>query len=148
MRMRSCKLPVWLTVFAFLQPAFYVMFRVNKLEIFNWGELGEYVLDAVLVTIVIWLFYGIFCLVATRSQSASTGISWLRDHVYSILCITCAVFAFIVCLCSFWLMVAPRKGYMAEVFAHAFGSIGLVIALVFALTSIGFRIIWIRRKKK
>jgi len=148
MRMRSCKLPVWLTVFAFLQPAFYVMFRVNKLEIFNWGELGEYVLDAVLVTIVIWLFYGIFCLVATPSQSASTGKSWLRDHVYSVLSITCAVFAFIVFLCSLWLIVAPHKGYMDDVILPAFGSIGLVITLVFTLTSIGFRIIWIRRKKK
>jgi hypothetical protein len=148
MRMRSCKLPVWLTVFAFLRPAFYVMFRVNKLEILDWGELGEHVLGAVLVTVVIWLFYGIFCLVATPSQSGSTGMSWLRNHVYSILCITCAVFAFIAFLCSFWLMVAPHKGYMANVFAHAYGSIGLVIALVFTLTSIGFRIIWIRKKKK
>jgi hypothetical protein len=48
-----------------------MMFRVNKLEILNWGELGEYVLAAVLVTIVIWLFYGIFCLVATPLQSSN-----------------------------------------------------------------------------
>ena len=75
MRMRSCKLPVWLTVFVFLRPAFYVLFRVNKLEIFNWSELGEYVLGAILVTIVIWLFYGIFCLVAKPLQGASTGKS-------------------------------------------------------------------------
>ena len=75
------------------------------------------------------------------------GKSRLRDHVYPVLSITFAVFAFIVFLCSFWLIAAPHKGYMDDVILPVFGSIGLVITLVFALTSIGFRIIWIRRKK-
>ncbi len=76
------------------------------------------------------------------------GKSRLRDHFYSVLSVTCAVFAVIVCLCSLWLMEAPHKGYMAGVFGLAYGSIGLVITLVFALTGIVFSIIWIRRNKE
>ena len=75
------------------------------------------------------------------------GKSRLRGRVYSVLSVTCAVFAFIVCLCSLWLIEAPHKGYMAGVFELAFGSVGLVITLVFALTGIVFSIIWIRRNK-
>ena len=75
------------------------------------------------------------------------GKSRLRGHVYSVLSVTCAVFAFIVCLCSLWSIEAPHKGYMADVFALAYGSIGLVVTLAFALTGIVFSIIWIRRIK-
>jgi uncharacterized membrane protein len=75
------------------------------------------------------------------------GKSRLRGHVFSVLSVTCAVFAFIVCLFSLWCIEAPHKGYLADVFALAFGSIGLVITLVFALTGTVFSIIWIRRNK-
>ena len=62
MRKRSRKLPVWLTVFAFSNPVFYVLFRVNKLETFDWGLLDEKVWCAVFVTMIIWLFYLLFCI--------------------------------------------------------------------------------------
>ncbi len=75
------------------------------------------------------------------------GKSRLRDHVYSVLSVTCAVFAVIVCLYSLWLMEAPHKGYMVGVFANFYGSFGLVLTLAFALTGIVFSIIWIRRNK-
>jgi hypothetical protein len=59
-------------VFAFVRPILYVLFRINKPEIFKWSEFGEYIIGAFLITIVIWLIYGIFCLVAQPSQSEST----------------------------------------------------------------------------
>ncbi len=74
------------------------------------------------------------------------GKSRLRDHVYSVLSVTCAVFAVIVCLLSLWLMEAPRKG-VGGILANFYGSVGLVVTLAFALTGIVFSIIWIRRNK-
>ena len=73
--------------------------------------------------------------------------TWSRPpgRVSSVLSVTSAVFAFIVFLCSLWLMEGPRKGYMAGVFATFYGSIGLVITLAFALIGIALGIIWIRK---
>ena len=75
--------------------------------------------------------------------------AWSRPpgRVSSVLSVTCAVFAFIVFLCSLWLMEGPHEGYMAGVFATAYGSIGLVITLAFALTGIALGIIWIRKNR-
>jgi hypothetical protein len=74
------------------------------------------------------------------------GKSRLRDHACCVLSVTFAVFAFIVCLPSLWLMEAPRKG-IEGILGVFFGSVGLVVTLAFALTGIVFSIIWIRRNK-
>lgn len=71
MRKRSCVLPVWLTVFAFSSPAFYVLFRVNKPEIFSLAELGGKVVGAAGCSIVVWFFYGVFCLIAPPLKKES-----------------------------------------------------------------------------
>lgn len=62
MRKLPCKWPVWLTVFGFLPPLFYLFFRIGKPEIFSFTELVEKVFGGVFIVIVVWGFYGIACL--------------------------------------------------------------------------------------
>ena len=64
-----------------------------------------------------------------------------------VLCVTCVVLAVIFCLYSLWLMEAHHEGYMADAFGLFYGSIGLLITLVFALTGIVLSTSWIRRNK-
>ncbi len=86
----------------------------------------------------------------TKEQliQAETNVGFrLRGRGYSVLSVTCAVFGFIVFLCSLWLMEAPLEGYMSGVFATAYGSIGLVVTLAFALAGIALGIIWMRKNR-
>jgi hypothetical protein len=69
MRKRSCKWPVWLTVLAFSSPVFYVLFRFNKPQIFSLDLLGAKVAGAAGCSVIVWFFYGIFCLVAPAKRS-------------------------------------------------------------------------------
>ena len=64
MRKLSCKWPVWMTLFAFSMPIFYVFFRAGHPKIFNADELLGKVFAAVFFTVIIWLVYGIACLFA------------------------------------------------------------------------------------
>jgi hypothetical protein len=49
---------------AFSIPVFYLFFRLNKPEIFSWGKLATKILAALIWSIIVWFFYGIFCLIA------------------------------------------------------------------------------------
>lgn len=64
MRKLSCKWPVYLTLFAFAPPAFYVFFRAGRPEIFNADQLAQKVVGAVGLAIIVWLIYGVACLFA------------------------------------------------------------------------------------
>lgn len=79
MRKLSCKWPIWLTLFAVSAPVFYVLFRVGKPEIFNTTELGEKVLGAIGIAAIVWLFYGIACLMATPLCDTSTKKPWKQS---------------------------------------------------------------------
>lgn len=62
MRKLSCKWPLWLTIFGFLPPIFYLFFR--KAEIFSSTEFAQQVLSGVFISIIVWVVYGIACLFA------------------------------------------------------------------------------------
>lgn len=64
MRKLSCKWPVYLAVFAFASPAFYVFFRAGRPEIFDADQLAQKVVVAVALAIIVWLIYGVACLFA------------------------------------------------------------------------------------
>ena len=64
-----------------------------------------------------------------------------------VLSVTCVALGVIVCLWSFWAMEVHHEGYMADAFGLFYGSIGLSITLVFALTGIVLSTIWIRRNR-
>lgn len=65
MRKLSCKWPLWLTLFAFAQPVFYVFFRIGKPEIFNTMELANKAAGGLGIAIIVWLVYGVACLFAS-----------------------------------------------------------------------------------
>lgn len=71
MRKLSCKWPLWFTLLAFAQPVFYVFFRIGKPQIFNTSELAEKILVAVVLTVIIWLVYGIACLLAAPNADTT-----------------------------------------------------------------------------
>ena len=64
-----------------------------------------------------------------------------------VLSVTCAVLAVILCLYSLWLMEVHHEGYMADAFGLFYGSTGLLMTLVFALTGIVLSRTWMRRNK-
>ena len=66
MRKLSCKWPVYLTLFAFLPPVFYVWFRIGKPEIFNPTQLMEKVVGAGVIAMIVWLVYGVASLLARK----------------------------------------------------------------------------------
>ena len=82
MRKRSCKLPVLLTVFCFSPAAFYLFFQVTK-PFFSVRELGGRIVGGVLWAIVVWFFYGVFCLVAPPLQSKSAEKEQDQDPAIS-----------------------------------------------------------------
>lgn len=64
MRKLSCKWPLRLTLFGFLPPIFYIFFRIGKPEIFNSTELAQKILGGVLISVAVWIVYGIACIFA------------------------------------------------------------------------------------
>lgn len=64
MRRLSYKWPVYVTVFAFAMPVFYVFFRIGKPEIFDVAELVGKVVAAAFFGIIAWIVYGVACLLA------------------------------------------------------------------------------------
>lgn len=66
MRKLSCKWPVYLTLFAFLPPVFYVWFRIGKPEIFDADQLAQKIVAAVAMAMIVWLIYGVACLLAPQ----------------------------------------------------------------------------------
>lgn len=71
MRKLSYKWPVWMTIFAFSMPGFYIFFRIGKPQIFHVTELVEKVVGAVFITIIVWLGYGVACLFASPVSETS-----------------------------------------------------------------------------
>ena len=69
------------------------------------------------------------------------------DMAVKVLSVMCAVLGVIVCLWSLCAMEVHHQGYMADAFGLFYGSIGLLITLVFALTGIVLSRIWMRRDK-
>lgn len=84
MRKLSCKWPLWLTLFAFAQPVFYVFFRIGKPQIFNTSELAEKILAAVVLTILIWFIYGIACLLTSPLRDTSDEKPWKPNENFHI----------------------------------------------------------------
>ena len=76
MRKLSLKWPVWLTVFALLSPAFYVIFRIGKPEIFHANELVEKVVGSIGIVLIVWFSYGIACLLAKPLRDTSQEKPW------------------------------------------------------------------------
>lgn len=72
MRKLSCKWPVWLSIFGFLLPIFYLYFRIGKPEIFSATGLAQRFITAITVCILSWGVYGILCLLA-RSRTVIDG---------------------------------------------------------------------------
>ena len=64
-----------------------------------------------------------------------------------VLSVIFTVLAIIMCLYSLWLMEAHHQGYMADSFGLFYGSMGLVITLLFALSGIVTGGIWKHRDK-
>ena len=64
-----------------------------------------------------------------------------------ILSVTCAVLGVMLCLYSLWLMEVHHEGYMADAFGLFYGSVGLLITLVFAVAGIVLMRIWVRRNR-
>ena len=64
-----------------------------------------------------------------------------------VLSAACTVLALPVGIYSMWLMGTHHKGYMADVFATFYGSIGLVLTLFLALGGIVLGSIWIQKNK-
>ena len=56
---------MWLTLFAIAIPIFYVFHRAGEPEIFNPTEFSTKIVGAVLISIMVWMVYGIFCLFAS-----------------------------------------------------------------------------------
>jgi hypothetical protein len=59
---------VWLTVFAFSSPAFYVLFRIGKPEIFDSAKLEEKFVGSIGIVLIVWFIYGIACVLATPHE--------------------------------------------------------------------------------
>ena len=73
MRKLSCKWPVCMTVLVFLSPVFYVLHRIGKPEIINDMRFIEKVVVAVVLAIIVWLVYGVACLLARKSKKTIEG---------------------------------------------------------------------------
>ena len=65
-----------------------------------------------------------------------------------ILSVVCAILGVMLCLWSLWAMEVHHQGYMADAFGRFYGSIGLLITLIFAVTGIVLSRIWIRRNRE
>ncbi len=69
MRKLSYKLPVLLTLFAFMQALAYVAVRIRTLELFHASDFAKRVLGGTVISIVIWFIYGIVCLLTPRRKN-------------------------------------------------------------------------------
>ena len=66
MRKLSCKWPVTLTHLAALPSVFYVFFRIGKPEMFDADQLAQKIVVAVAMAMIVWLIYGVACLLAPQ----------------------------------------------------------------------------------
>jgi uncharacterized membrane protein len=73
MRKLSCKWPMYLTLFVFLPPIYYVWLRIGNPEIFNEEKFVDKVLGGLGLTIIIWLVYGVTCLLARQPNKPIEG---------------------------------------------------------------------------
>jgi len=67
MRKLSPKWPVWLTLLVFLRPVFYI-FHAANLGTFSTDHFLQKLVVAVATAIIIWLIYGVACLLAKQKQ--------------------------------------------------------------------------------
>ncbi len=84
MRKLSYKWPVWLTLFAAAPPVFYVYHRIGKPEIFSATELAEKVVGAVGIALIVWLVYGVACLLASPLRDTSKEKPWKPSEDFHI----------------------------------------------------------------
>ena len=77
MRRLSCDWPIYLTVFAFiLCPMWNIFFVVLGPEKFNAKNFLEDIRVAVFVTTIVWLIYGVACLLAKPLRDPSEEEPW------------------------------------------------------------------------
>ena len=68
MRKLSYKWPIWLTLFCFAGPIFYLLFRVGVPEIIDVEKIADEALGCFGVAIIVWLVYGLACLVSQKKR--------------------------------------------------------------------------------
>ena len=68
MRKLSCKFPVLLTLFTFMPALAYVFTRIRIPELIRTADLAKRVLGGTVISIVIWLIYGIVCLLTPQKK--------------------------------------------------------------------------------
>ena len=67
MRKLPPKWPVWLTLLVFLRPVFYI-FHAANLGTFDTDYFLQKLVVAVATAIIVWLIYGVACLLAKKKQ--------------------------------------------------------------------------------
>jgi len=85
MRKLSCEWSIYLTVFAFiLCPGWNILFLVIGRENFNANNLLEDIRLAVFITTIVWLIYGVACLLASPLRDVSAEESWKPSEDFHI----------------------------------------------------------------
>jgi ABC-type long-subunit fatty acid transport system fused permease/ATPase subunit len=76
MRKVSPKLPIWITVFAFISPFFYIVFYISKSG-FSLNELLKKLTGGLIIAALVWSVYGIICLLMPKKK---TDIILAKKH--------------------------------------------------------------------
>lgn len=74
MRKLNPKWPVWISLMVFMSPAFYLIFRAGKPEIFDAKELAGKLAGAAMIVAIIWMVYAIACALSPSRHKASERV--------------------------------------------------------------------------